>query len=103
MFRWKRLAVVAAVVSLGLTGCTAHSGSNNSSGASGSLTLGAVIQPKSFAANDANWANESIYEQAAYDTLLHSDAKTAAPIPWLAKSWTYSADKRRSPSSCRAA
>lgn len=91
MFHWKKLAVVAAVVGLALTGC---SGSTGGSSSGGTLSLGALLPPKSFAANDANWANESIYEQAAYDTLLHADAKTGKPLPWLATSWTYSDDKK---------
>ncbi len=93
MFRWKRTAVVAAVVALGLTGCSGHTGTG-SSGTKPAVTLGIIVVPHSFDATEANWGNEAIVEQAAYDTLLHADAKTAAPLPWLAKSWTYSADKK---------
>ena len=96
MFRWKRLAAVAAVVSLGLTGCSGSGGNTSqSSSTSGTatLTLGVLGAPLSFAASKAKWANESPLQQAAYDTLLHADAKDGTPIPWLATKWSYNGDK----------
>jgi peptide/nickel transport system substrate-binding protein len=95
MFRWKRAAAVAVVVGLGLTGCSGTGGgSTTSSGGttSGTLTLGAAIQPSTFSAQNAQWGNEAPYEQAVYDTLLHASAKDNSPIPWLATSWSYSSD-----------
>lgn len=91
MFRWKRAAAVAAVVGLGLTGCS-HSGGSSSSGG-GELKLGLLVAPASWAASKVQWANASPYDQAVYDTLLHADAKTAEPKPWIATSWSYNSDK----------
>ena len=90
MFRWKRLAAVAAVVALGLTGCSASSGGSEDAG--GTLTLGQIVQPTTFAAAQSNWANESPYMQAVYDTLLTADPKGEVQ-PGLATKWEYNDDK----------
>ena len=90
MFRWKRLVAVAAVVALGLTGCSASSGGSEDSG--GTLTIGQIVQPTTFAAAQSNWANESPYMQAVYDTLLPADTEGELQ-PGLATKWEYNDDK----------
>lgn len=89
MFRWKRLAALAAVVALGLAGCSAD---NSSGGTSQTLTLGVLVPATTFSAQDANWANESPYMQAVYDTLLKA-APNGDIKPGLATKWSYNADK----------
>ncbi|MFF2053477.1 ABC transporter substrate-binding protein [Leifsonia sp. NPDC058194] len=86
MFRWKRLAAVAAVVGLALTGCTATSG--GSGGSSSTLTLGVLVPATTFSAQDINWANESPYGQAVYDGLVRADPDGTV-VPWLATKWSY--------------
>ena len=90
---------VAAAVTVGLalllTACaggTSGGTSGTATGATGTLTLGAVFPPVTYAASGAEWANVSPYMQAVYDTLLHAtpDAKIE---PWLATSWTYNTGK----------
>jgi len=92
-----RVLIVAVALStasaLALAGCAPSSSTTGSGGTSGTLTLGAVTPPSTFSAQNALWAHESPYEAAVYDTLLHADWKTNDPIPWLAKSWSYNADR----------
>ncbi|WP_228515216.1 ABC transporter substrate-binding protein [Agreia pratensis] len=90
MFRWKRLVAVAAVVALGLTGCSASTGDSGDS--SGTLTIGGIVQASTFAAAQSNWANESPYMQAVYDTILTADTKGEVQ-PGLATKWEYNEDK----------
>ncbi len=109
MLRSKRLIALAAVAGLGLAGCSGGGGSGtNSSGSTGaagggsssagaaaptgSIVLGSLVQPTSYAANGAGWANEALLQQAVYDTLMHADPDGKV-VPWLAESWTYNADK----------
>ena len=111
MFGSKRLIAVAAVAGLGLAGCASSAGSGTSSStaggaatggsassaagggpATGSVVLGSLTQPTSYAANGAGWANEALLQQAVYDTLLHA-APDGKILPWLATSWDLSADK----------
>ncbi len=90
MFRWKRLTAIAAVVALGLTGCAGtDSGSGDTS--SETLTLGVLAPATTFSAADLNWANESPYGQAVYDTLLKADPEGTI-IPSLATEWSYNED-----------
>jgi peptide/nickel transport system substrate-binding protein len=91
MFRWKRLTAVAAVVALGLTGCSAGGGSS-SDNTSKTLNLGVLVPATTFSAADANWANESPYMQAVYDSLLKADTKGNVE-PNLATKWSYNGDK----------
>jgi peptide/nickel transport system substrate-binding protein len=99
MVRSKTVVALAAVTSLGLVGCGGGSSSGSasgsaggSSGPSGSIVLGSLVQPTSYAANGAGWANEALLQQAVYDTLVHADPDGKI-VPWLATSWTYNADK----------
>jgi peptide/nickel transport system substrate-binding protein len=94
MVRSSRLITVAVAVGLGLAGCGGGSSSTDSSGggASGSVVLGSLVQPTSYAANGAGWANESLLQQAVYDTLLHADPDGKI-VPWLATSWSYNDTK----------
>jgi peptide/nickel transport system substrate-binding protein len=98
----KRTAALAAgTVALAVTLAACGGGSSSSSSSSGgkaggsgtgTLTLGALFPPVTYAAAGAEWANVSPYMQAVYDTLLHAtpDAKIE---PWLATSWSYNATK----------
>ncbi|MFD5128907.1 ABC transporter substrate-binding protein [Streptomyces olindensis] len=87
----KRLsgAAAAAAMTLALAAC---GGGNSGTGTGGTLTLGAILAPSTFAANAASWGNESPYLQAAYDTLLR-ETPDAKIVPWLATSWSYDSTK----------
>ncbi|MCU1481799.1 MAG: peptide transporter substrate-binding protein [Subtercola sp.] len=86
------MAAVAVVVALGLTGCAAGNSDTSSTGGSGgTLNLGQIITVSTFAAAQSNWANESPYMQAVYDTILTADT-TGAIQPGLATAWKYNAD-----------
>ncbi|MFJ9707248.1 ABC transporter substrate-binding protein [Streptomyces sp. NPDC101234] len=91
MLSTKRLsgAAAAAAMTLALAAC---GGAQTGSDQSGTLTLGALLAPSTFAANAANWGNESPYLQAAYDTLLR-ESPDAKIEPWLATSWSYDSSK----------
>lgn len=93
MFRWKSAAVAAvAVAALALTGCSSSGDPTDSgSGTGGTLTLGLITPPASFSAQNANWANQSPYMQAVYDTLLKAGTDGAIE-PNLATEWAYSDD-----------
>ena len=94
MSRSNRLIAVAVVAGLGLAGCGGGGTSAGGSGgaASGSVVLGSLVQPTSYAANGAGWANESLLQQAVYDTLLHADPDGKI-VPWLATGWTWNDTK----------
>ena len=87
MFRWKSLTAAAAILALGLTGCSATS-TSTSSGTPTTLTLGVIVPATTFAAADMNFANESPYGQAVYDTLLKEDPSGEVG-PGLATKWEY--------------
>jgi peptide/nickel transport system substrate-binding protein len=90
MNKWKVALAGAVAAALALTGCAGGTSSSGSSSAApgGTLTLGLITQATTFSAQDANWANESPYMQAVYDTLLHANADGTI-VPWLATEWTY--------------
>ncbi|WP_230396163.1 ABC transporter substrate-binding protein [Streptomyces blattellae] len=91
-----RTAVLAAstlALALAMTSCS--SGTESSSGgqnSNGTLTLGSVVLPSSYAADAAVWGNQSVYEQAVYDTLVRETPDLKIE-PSLATSWSYNADK----------
>ncbi len=94
-------AAAAAALALALTACTAGAsgsgGATSSSGASGNssggtLTLGLLVPATTFEAPDMNWANESPYGQAVYDSLLQA-SPSGAIEPHLATAWSYNAAK----------
>ena len=59
-----------------------------SGGSSSTLTLGVVTPATTFEAPDMNWGNESVYNQAVYDSLVQ--ASPAGVIePHLATAWSY--------------
>lgn len=66
--RWPMVATAAAVAgALTLSGC---SGSSSKEGTAGRTLTIATVEPLStFAAKDAQWANQAPYLQAVYDTL----------------------------------
>ncbi|MPQ96583.1 peptide ABC transporter substrate-binding protein [Modestobacter sp. I12A-02628] len=81
---------MAVALSLALTAC--GGGSSDSSSSGGNLRLGAIVPPTSLSAANAFWANESIYTQAVYDSLLR-ETPDAQVQPWLATSWSYDDSK----------
>lgn len=95
MFRRVPLAGLAATVALSLAvaGCGgSSSGGNSSSAKSKTLTLGLIAPATTFKAADINFANESPYGQAVYDTLLKADPDGKV-VPSLATEWKYNTDK----------
>ena len=90
------IVAAAAALALSLTACggggTGSTGGGQAGAGTGTLTLGALVPATTQSAADANWANESPYVQAVYDSLLHAtpDAKIE---PWLATEWSYNDDK----------
>ena len=95
MVRSSRLMTVAVVAGLGLAGCGgggSSTGGTGGSGASGSVVLGSLVPPTSYAASGAGWANESLLQQAVYDTLLHADP-SGKIVPWLATEWSWNDTK----------
>jgi len=91
MFRSKRMAALVAAVALGLTGCSAAGGATQEQ-SSQTLTLGALLAPKTFAADQSEFANLSPFYQAVYDTLIRMKPDGTL-VPMLAKEWKYNADK----------
>jgi peptide/nickel transport system substrate-binding protein len=89
MFRWKRLAATAVVAALALTGCSA--GGSSSGGDSSTLTLGVLVPATTFEAQGINFANESPYGQAVYDTLLRATPEGEVEAD-LATEWSYNED-----------
>ena len=99
MLHRKSLAAVAAATALVLAaaGCggggkTTTGGSSGGTSGGGTLTLGLIVPATTFSAQDMNFANESPYGQAVYDTLLKADPQGKLG-PSLAKEWTYDAAK----------
>ena len=90
MFRWKSLTAVVAVAALALTGCSAG-GSSSEDSESSTLTLGVLVAATTFEAAGMNFANESPYGQAVYDTLLKEDP-AGELLPSLATEWSYNDD-----------
>jgi len=93
MFRRLPLAGIAATVALALAaaGCGGSSSGGSSSGGSKTLTLGLIVPATTFVAADMNFANESPYGQAVYDTLLKAQPDGTI-VPNLATEWAYNAD-----------
>ena len=92
-------AAAATSLALALAACSAGASSSGASGASGSsgttggtLTLGLLVPATTFEAPDMNWANESPYGQAVYDSLLQA-SPAGAIEPHLATAWSYNASK----------
>ncbi len=84
------LGVVIAVTAAALVGCATDGGSSaeSSSSTDGTLTIATLSPPVTFAAKDAQWANQSPYVQAVYDTLLRTTPDGTVE-PWLATEWSY--------------
>lgn len=96
MFRWKSAAAVgAAAAMLALSGCSgsASEGTGAEQG-TGTLTLGVNKQPTTFEAANMQWANETPYAQAVYDSLLRADPDGTIK-PHLATEWTYDDSKTK--------
>ncbi|GAA0993883.1 ABC transporter substrate-binding protein [Subtercola frigoramans] len=89
MFRRKVTAALALAAVLALSACSGSPTTSDSSGATGgTLTLVATVAPKTLDASGAEWANQTPYFQAAYDTLLLADADGTIK-PFLASAWQY--------------
>jgi peptide/nickel transport system substrate-binding protein len=95
MFRMKGAAVLAAATVLTLAGCAGGSGNGGGSGgegeSGGTLTWGVIVPATTFSAQNSNWANESPYMQAVYDSLLKA-APDGEIEPNLATEWSYNED-----------
>lgn len=91
MLHWKKLTAVAAVAALALTGCSAGGSDSSSDGESSTLTLGVLAPATTFEAAGMNFANESPYGQAVYDTLLR-ETPAGELEPSLATEWEYNED-----------
>jgi len=81
-----------AGAALALLGPLVLSACGGSSGSSSTLTLGVIVPATTFEAPDMNWANESPYNQAVYDSLLQA-SPAGAIEPHLATAWSYNAAK----------
>jgi peptide/nickel transport system substrate-binding protein len=92
MFQRRKWPGVAAGAALALLGPLVLSACGSSSGSSSTLTLGVITPATTFEAPDMNWANESPYNQAVYDSLLQS-SPAGAIEPHLATAWSYDAAK----------
>ena len=95
MFRWKKAATAAALVTaaLALSGCSSDSSTKaTGSGASGTLNLGVIVADTTFEAPNMNWANETPYSQAVYDSLVQADP-SGKIVPHLATAWSYDSTK----------
>ena len=93
MFLRKSLAAVAAAsaIMLAAAACGGGGGSSTTGGQAPqntTLTLGLIVPAATFAAEDMEFANQSPYGQAVYDTLLKSDPQGKLG-PSLAEEWTY--------------
>lgn len=91
MLRWKVGAAAALAAVLSLSACADSSSDGNSTGGSGTLTLGAIATPTSMAAASSRWANWAPFYQAVYDPLIRSNADGTL-APWLATKWSYNPD-----------
>ena len=91
MFR-RKWPGAAAGAALALLGPLVLSACGGSSGSSSTLTLGVIMPATTFEAPDMNWANESPYNQAVYDSLLQA-SPAGAIEPHLATAWSYNAAK----------
>ncbi|SDY60771.1 ABC transporter substrate-binding protein [Herbiconiux ginsengi] len=91
MFHWKKAVVILTAAALALTGCTAAGSADSADSSGGTLTLGLITPVSSFSAQGANWANQSPYMQAVYDSLLKADADGTIE-PNLATEWSYNDD-----------
>jgi peptide/nickel transport system substrate-binding protein len=86
------LALVLAACGGGSSGSSSGSSGTGGSTSGGTLNLGLLTQATTFEAPDMNWANESPYGQAVYDTLVQA-SPSGAIGPDLATAWSYNADK----------
>lgn len=85
-------AGAAAALALGVAACGGGSSSAGGTNGSGTLTMGLLVPATTFEAPDMNWANESPYGQAVYDSLLQA-SPSGTIEPHLATAWSYNASK----------
>ena len=86
-------AAAAASLALGVAACGGgSSGGGGTSSGGGTLTIGLLVPATTFEATDMNWANESPYDQAVYDSLLQA-SPSGAIEPHLATAWSYNPSK----------
>lgn len=90
MFKRKRLTAIALGSALALTGCGAAGQSGSTSG-SETLAIGVLNGPSTWATANIRWAQESIFTQAVYDTLLRAAADGSIEAG-LATDWSWNDD-----------
>ena len=92
----RRKSIVGLVASVALVLAAAGCGGSSSGGGGSSkgttLTIGVIRPATTFLAADINFANESPYGQAVYDTLLKADP-AGKVLPSLATEWSYNDTK----------
>src|SRR3984893_7543077 len=81
---------VAAGTALALLGPLVLSACGGPAGSSSTLTLGIITPATTFEAPDMNWGNESVYNQAVYDTLVQASPAGVIDPP-LPTAWSYNA------------
>ncbi|WP_210480135.1 ABC transporter substrate-binding protein [Naasia sp. SYSU D00948] len=97
MFKWKRAAAAAVAAVIALSGCSGGGGGSAGEGTGsgqergGTLNWGVPVPVTTFAAADAQWARQSPYLQAVYDTILKA-APDGSIEPNLATEWEYNDD-----------
>ncbi|WP_432484186.1 ABC transporter substrate-binding protein [Kineococcus esterisolvens] len=93
-------AVTAGALTLSLAACSGGAGEPDQAAASGAegtaplLTLGAFVEPTSFAPAAAQEGNAFPYYQAVYDTLIKR-APDGSLEPFLATEWEYDESRTR--------
>ncbi|WNM23773.1 ABC transporter substrate-binding protein [Demequina capsici] len=79
---------LAACSSGGTDGSTASSTASGGTGHAAKLTIGAVVDVSTWAAQDSSWGNAATYYMAVYDTLVRAAADGTIE-PALATDWSY--------------
>ncbi|RFA08136.1 hypothetical protein B7R54_02070 [Subtercola boreus] len=83
--------LTAAALALGGCSASTDSGSEGQSGTGGTLTIGALVDVKSFDPAQAHIGHYVQYYQAVYDSLLRREADGTL-VPMLATKWVYNDD-----------
>ncbi|TAM68319.1 MAG: ABC transporter substrate-binding protein [Microbacteriaceae bacterium] len=87
------LAALITAAALVLAGCSASgsSGSTNVAATGGTLTIGTVVDVKSFDPAQAHLGHYVQYDQPVYDSLIRRKPD-GTPVPMLATKWSYNSD-----------
>ncbi len=98
IIKWKKAAALAVAAALALSACGGSDGGTEGGAAEGAttrggtLTVGTLNFPTSFANTDSQYGNMALFYQAVYDPLLRAETDGTLK-PWLATEWTYNADQ----------